>query len=173
MMPKEKLRHADVVTALLLIGLSSAVLIGASRMPLRGTYGGVVNVWYVSPAAMPFVIGAGLFLMAITLLRASAREGGHRGLIPYFALRLRGLSTNRQVHRMVGVVALLGIYVYVLLGRVNFFVASSLYLTVFIGLYAHRRGSRGMHWLRILGLGIGVPLAVGYCFREFLLVPLP
>lgn len=173
MMPKEKLRHADVVTAVLLILLSVVVLIGASQMPLRGTYGGVVNVWYVSPAALPFVIAGALLVMSISLLRSAVREGGHRGLIAFFGTRFRTLPRNPPVHRMIGVVVLLCIYVYGLLGRMNYFVASSLYLLVFMGIYAHRHDSHWRHWVKILGLGIGVPLAVGYGFREYLFVPLP
>jgi len=173
MMPKEKLRHADVVTASLLSLLSLALLIGASRMPLRGTYGGVVNVWYVSPAALPFVIGTGLLVMSLGLLRRALREGGHRGLVAFFRARIRALPENRPVHRMLGVVALLAIYVYGLLGRVDYFLASSLYLCVFMGIYAYRQDSHWAHWTKILLLGIGIPVAVGYAFREFLFVPLP
>lgn len=173
MMPKDKLRRADVVTATLLILLSLSVLIGASRMPLRGTYGGVVNVWYVSPAAMPFVIGGGLLAMSIALLLKALGEGGHRGLVAFFAARFRALPSNRPVHRMAGVAALLVIYVYGLIGRMDYFVASSLYLCAFMGVYAHRQAAHWRHWTTLLLLGIGIPLAVGYAFREFLLVPLP
>jgi hypothetical protein len=173
MMPREKLRHADVVTAVLLMLLSVAVLIGSSRMPLRGTYGGVVNVWYVSPAALPFVIAGGLMIMSAALLLRVIREGGHRGLVPFFAARLRALPGNRPVHRMAGVVALLGIYVYGLIGRVDYFVASGLYLVVFMGIFAHRQGTRWAHWLKVLLLGVGIPVGVGYAFREYLFVPLP
>jgi hypothetical protein len=173
MMPKEKLRHADVVTAVLLILLSLAVMAGASQMPLRGTYGGVVNVWYVSPAALPFVIGLGLLLMGSHLLRAAIKEGGHRGLLGFFAARLRAVHRNTQVHRMLGVVLLLGVYVYGLLGRIDYFLASIFYLVAFMAFYAHREGSLWRHRLKILGLGTLVPLAVGYMFREYLFVPLP
>jgi hypothetical protein len=173
MMPKEKLRHADVVTAVLLMLLSLAVMIGAGQMPLRGTYGGVVNVWYVSPAALPFVIGMGLFLMALHLLRFAIDEGGHRGILRFFGARARTLRGNTPVHRMLGVVLLLGIYVYGLIGRIDYYLASILYLVAFMALYAHREGPRWRHWVKIFVLGILVPLAVGYGFREYLFVPLP
>lgn len=173
MMPKEKLRHADAITAVLLILLSLGVMVGASQMPLRGTYGGVVNVWYVSPAALPFVIAAGLLLMAMHLLRSTMDEGGHRGLLRFFAARLRTVHGNTKVRRMLGVVLLLGIYVYGLIGRIDYFLASMLYLVASMALYAHREGPHWRHWLKILGLGILVPLAVGYGFREYLFVPLP
>ena len=68
---------------------------------------------------------------------------------------------------------LLSLYVYWLLGRLDYFVASSLYLVTFMGIYAHRQGPHWMHWVKILVLGIGVPLGVGYAFREYLFVPLP
>jgi hypothetical protein len=173
MMPKEKLRHADVVTSVLLILLCVAVLIGASQMPLRGTYGGVVNVWYVSPAALPFIIAGGLIIMSIALLRRAIREGGHRGMAPFFLARLRTLPRNRPVHRMAGVVALLAIYVYGMIGRMDYFAATSLYLVAFMGIFAHRQASPWAHWVKILILGIGVPVVVGYAFREYLFVPLP
>ena len=50
MLDQNNLRKADVVTGICLVLLSIVVIIGALQMPIGGTYGGVDNPWYASPA---------------------------------------------------------------------------------------------------------------------------
>lgn len=175
MMPKEKLRKADVLAAVGFIALGGVVIAGALQMPMGGTYGGVRNPWWASPAMFPLMIGTLLILCSLIVLGRALAEGGHRGLIGFFGQRLRGLPRNVEVHRLVLAAALMGFYVFALFGRIDFYIASSLFLIAFMacfyrpggGIFAPRR------WLVILAVGALMPVVTGYLFRTYLLVPLP
>jgi hypothetical protein len=175
MMPKEKLRKADIVTSICLIILGLSVLYGASRMPMTGTYGGVTNVWYVSPAVIPILIGSLIIIFSIGILIRSIRDGGHKGIIGYFSGKMKGMSRNTEVKRIFIIWAWSSVYIFVLLGRINFYLASSMFLGPFMLMF-YRPGSASLrfkHFAFILILCAILPIAVGYLFNQYLLVPLP
>jgi hypothetical protein len=84
MMEKPRLRGADVVTSLLLIVFGGWVLWQAFHMPMKDSFGGVMNVWYVSPALLPIIIGAGVIALASSILAHALKEarGGGSGSRP-------------------------------------------------------------------------------------------
>lgn len=175
MMPKEKLRKADIVTALCLILLGLAVLFGASRMPMSGTYAGVTNVWYVSPAILPILIGVLIIIFSIGVLIRAIRDGGHREIIRYFAEKTKGLSRNREVQRILIIWIWSSVYIFIMIGRINFYVASFLYLCPFMLLF-YRPGRESLklkHFALIIVLCALLPIGIGYIFYRYLLVPLP
>jgi len=175
MMPEEKLRKADIVTAICLILLGLAVLYGASQMPMKGTYGGVTNVWYVSPAVLPILIGTLIIVFSIGVLIRAVKRGGHKEIIQYFLEKAKGLSKNIEVYRILTIWILSSIYIFILLGKINFFLASFLYLCPFMLLF-YRPGGASLkvkHTAFIIFLCAIIPLGIGYLFNKYLLVPLP
>lgn len=62
------LRRADMKTALVLMFISALVIIESLSFPLTGSYAGVQNVWYVSPALFPIIISSVLFICGLSLL---------------------------------------------------------------------------------------------------------
>lgn len=78
---KVTMRKRDFITSLILICTSIGILIGASRMPMKGNYGGVQNAWYVSPALLPLIIGIGLLILSCILLINSIVSKGAKGVI--------------------------------------------------------------------------------------------
>ena len=83
---------------IILLGL--AVLFGASQMPVKGTYGGVTNVWYVSPAVLPILIGILIIVFSIGIFIRAVKHGGHKEIIQFFLEKAKGLSKNNEVHRI-------------------------------------------------------------------------
>ncbi len=81
MIDKDAMRKRDFITSLVLICISIGILVGASRMPMKGNYGGVQNVWYVSPALMPLIIGSGLLILSTVLLINSIVSNGAKRAI--------------------------------------------------------------------------------------------
>jgi hypothetical protein len=71
-------RTADFWTSLVLLVLAAAMAGGALQFPLRGTYAGVRNAWYVSPALLPLIVAACLALLALALLLTALRAGAAR-----------------------------------------------------------------------------------------------
>lgn len=55
-MKKKELRKADFITSILLLLFSVWVIMETLKMPMKDTFGGVQNVWYVSPALFPLII---------------------------------------------------------------------------------------------------------------------
>lgn len=127
MMEKEKLRQADFVTSILLIGFGGWVISQALGMPMRESYGGVRNVWYVSPALLPLVVGAGILLLSVMLLVHSVKTGGARE----FLVALRGMSRgiSEANERFLAITVSIIALVYLLIPRVDFVLAVCLFLT--------------------------------------------
>ncbi|MCP3868621.1 MAG: hypothetical protein GY703_11085 [Gammaproteobacteria bacterium] len=60
---KAHLRRLDFRTGILLSLLAIGIIWEASGYPISDSYGGVQNVWYVSPALFPLLVGGLLLLL--------------------------------------------------------------------------------------------------------------
>lgn len=174
-MPKEKLRKADIVAGICLILLGLGVVYGATRMPMKGTYGGVTNVWYVSPAILPILIGVLLVIFSAGILLRAIKDGGHKDIIGYFGTKAKGLPKNAEVHRILIIWAWSSVYIFILLGRINFYLASFIYLGPLMLIFYRPGGAslRLKHFVFVLVLCAVLPIVVGYLFNRYLFVPLP
>lgn len=133
MMEKRQLRQADFVTSVILIGFAIWVLTQALQMPMRDTYGGVTNVWYVSPALFPLFISIALFVLGVLLLVHSIRSGGAAA----FMARLRqGEKRIPESFIRFGAILLAFMsYVYLDIPRVDFYLSTVLFLLFFISAF--------------------------------------
>ena len=81
MMDKDKLRKADFFSGIIILLFGAWIVRQAFKMPMKDSYAGVQNVWYVSPALFPLLIGSilallGLFLVGLLFFGFSyARKG--------------------------------------------------------------------------------------------------
>jgi hypothetical protein len=133
MMQGEKLRRADFVTSLLILGFGAWMLRETFKMPMKDTFGGVQNVWYVSPGLFPLIISSGLLLLGVVLMRHAIREGGAQSCI-------RGLKSIRAMDReplvrFAGILLGLISFVYLFIPRVDFFLSTILLLFYFVTAY--------------------------------------
>lgn len=201
MLSKEKLRRADVVGSLLLIGMGTAVLAGALRMPRQGSYGGIVMEWYTSPAFFPLLLGVLLILCASGVLVRAMADGGHRHLAGEIRRILRSLPTSKIAHRIGAIWALLAGYILCLALHpfawlshfmefrggssltavlvepegANYVVSSFLFLALFMFVF-YLPGVATSKWKRavaILSMSGLVAWGVAYLFTEYLYSPLP
>lgn len=139
MLEIDKLRKADLFsgTAILLLGLF--VVGQATQMPMKDSYAGVQNVWYVSPALFPLFIGSMLALLGLLLIKAAFKEVGSAGLLSV----LKYLSSSDFASflklpatiRFYGITLNLLIFVFLLIPRVDFFLASILFLLIFFFMF--------------------------------------
>lgn len=135
MLDKKKLRKADLFsgTAIFLLGLF--IVSQAFQMPMKDSYAGVQNVWYVSPALFPLLVGSMLALLGILLMRTAIKEVGMKGLksvlayfcSPDFILFLKQNDTVRYY----AIILNLLVFVFIFIPRIDFFLASILFLLVF------------------------------------------
>ena len=135
---KGKLRRDDFKTGILLILLSLGVLWEASTYPMTDSYGGVQNVWYVSPALFPLIIGLLLFILALVLVGNALVFHGWSAV--WRDKNVIQTRPGRGVLRFFGVVVFFSAFVYAYIPNVDFFIASVLFLFTFIsGYYLERK----------------------------------
>ena len=71
MMEKETLRKADFFSGLAVCLLGLFIVSQGLKMPMKDSWGGVMNVWFVSPALFPLFVGAMLVLLGALLVRSA------------------------------------------------------------------------------------------------------
>ncbi len=135
---KANLRRDDFKTGLLLILLSLSVLWEASSYPMTDSYGGVQNVWYVSPALFPLIIGLLLLILSLVLVGNAIAQVGWSNV--WFIKRQKNRQKHRLDLRFFAIVLFFSLFVYAYIPYVDFFIASAFFLFVFIsGYYLERR----------------------------------
>jgi hypothetical protein len=119
MMEKKKLRRADFVFSVILLAFSLFILGNTFTMPMKDSWGGVMNVWYVSPALLPLIVSAALIILGVVLLLYSIRTGGARDFLANIRKRTLGISAANV--RFLAVLLALASFVYLNIPRVDFF----------------------------------------------------
>ena len=134
MMEKTKLRQADFVSSILFILFGLWILFQAFQMPMQDTFGDVQNVWYVSPALMPLIIGTAISILGTVLLVSSIKSGGAANFIE--SMKSIRLNISESGYRFIGVLVALVTFVYLYIPRVDFFMSILFFLSYFIPAYA-------------------------------------
>ena len=80
MLEKDTLRKADIFSGSIIFLFGLFVVYQALQMPMKDTYGGVQNVWYVSPAIFPLFIGAVIALLGLALVGIALKSVGRQQL---------------------------------------------------------------------------------------------
>lgn len=139
MLEPEKLRKADLATGLIFVLLGLWIIIMALQMPMKDSYGGVQNVWYVSPALFPLCVGGAIALLGLLLVGIRAKQMGTGQLQALTGSLLSGPSRRFKMsgalHRFFAIVGLLLVYVYIHIPSVDFLICTTLFLTVSILVY--------------------------------------
>lgn len=136
MMDKDKLRKTDIYSgaAIFLFGLW--IILQAIKMPMKDSWGGVQNVWYVSPAIFPLLVGCMIMLLGGLLCRTALKMVGFKA----FGQTVRWLLSKAlwqflnsiPVLRFYTIVALFLSFVFLTIPRIDFFLSAFLFLVVFI-----------------------------------------
>ena len=132
-MRKKELRKADFITSVLLLLFSLWIIVETLKMPMKDTFGGVQNVWYVSPALFPLIISIFIMVLGLILLIHSIQSGGAKYFLDNFSLRYKGLSEKNI--RFIGILLALFSFVYLNIPRIDFFISVTLFLTYFISVF--------------------------------------
>lgn len=198
MIEEKPLRKLDLVAGAGLSALGIAIIANALQMPIGGTYGGVDNPWYASPAAMPLLIGSALLICAATIIVQALARSGAVGfpdfLKTFWQEKIKTLATVRAL------IAWGGLLVYALLLQLkvfagfsynlrnigapawladpsgaNYVLCSFLFLFGFIlAFYRPQDAFPSKGKIALIAAGsLGAALAVGWIFSELLRVPLP
>jgi hypothetical protein len=175
MLPRQSLRRADVVASCAFMALGAVVIYRAYQMPWASARTGGSVQWYLSPGLFPVVVGALLILFSTRVLINALKEGGQNGIGAATRAWFAGLPQNRGVHRVAIISVLMAIYVFGAVGRVNFVVASAIFLFVSIALFWWPTSGKSLPVSASItaAIAIGIPLVITWIFTTFLFVPMP
>lgn len=133
-MDKVELRKKDFITSLILIAFGIFMLLYTLiEIPMKDSWGGVMNVWFVSPGLFPVCIGGLIILMGIVLCRRAIKDGGAKKFIEGLSRRTEG-SPDKTL-RFFGILLVIVAYVYLYIPRIDYFLSTLLTLFVFITLF--------------------------------------
>lgn len=139
MMEKDTLRKADIFSGGVIFLVGAFIVSQALKMPMKDSWGGVQNVWYVSPAIFPLFVGAMIMLLGGLLIRTALKEVGWKALTSVKSYLFsrdfpRFLALEANI-RFYAIVSLLFSFVFLFIPRVDFFLAAIEFLLVFICMF--------------------------------------
>jgi hypothetical protein len=146
MMEKDKLRKADIFSGSLIVLLGLFIISQAVRMPMKDSWGGVQNVWFVSPALFPLLVGGMLTFLGTVLIFIACKSTGREGIRSVI-----GFLTSRElvkfmkeplIVRFYAIVFNLLVFVFLMVPHIDFFLAAIYFLLVsfvmfYFGDYKH------------------------------------
>ena len=155
-MEEKKARNAakDLFCGVLLVLFGIYVIIDSLNMK-------VYNTFIDAPGFFPTLIGAVLVVLGAVLAFIGFKLGGARELKEVMnGPFIKQFITSDSTIRVVVLVAMMVVYIYVLLGRVHFIIATSIYLIAnFLYLKATKQW-----WLSIL-IAVAMSTIVYYAFK--------
>ena len=133
-MEKVELRKKDYLTSLVLLTFGLFVIIyTVLTMPMKDSFSGVINVWYVSPALFPLCIGAFIAQGGLVLMGRAIRDGGARKFWEDILAGKR--ESSEETLRLLAVLLPIFSYVYLNIPRVDYFLSTLSCLVVFTTLF--------------------------------------
>jgi len=139
MLEKDTLRKADIFSGALMFLFGLFVVYQALQMPMKDTYGGVQNVWYVSPAIFPLFIGAIISVLGIALTVIALKSADLQQLQAVFGYlassELVDFLKRPATIRFYAIVLVFSSFIFVMIPRIDFFPAAVFFLMVFISMF--------------------------------------
>lgn len=121
--------------------------------------------WFIAPGVFPFILSTGIVIMALSLMVTTLRESG--GLDRTYLDKLRNVLASNAFWILLAEVGLLLLYIFVLLGRLHFAVATVIYL--FSAMFVVRAAA----WYTMAVISVAVSVGVTYLFGNLFRIPLP
>jgi hypothetical protein len=136
MLDKDKLRKADVYSGAIIFLFGLWIVSQALKMPMKDSWGGVQNVWYVSPALFPMFVGIIIMILGALLSRTALKTIGmktFRETLGWLLSReLFAFLNSVKNLRFYTITVLFLSFVFLNIPRIDFFLSAVLFLVVFI-----------------------------------------
>ncbi|MDC0335920.1 tripartite tricarboxylate transporter TctB family protein [Pseudodesulfovibrio sp.] len=162
-MEKEQLRKADLLTGLIFFVFGLWVVYEGLKMPMAESYGGVQNVWYVSPALFPLCVGGAITLLGLGLFKVALSSVGTANATKAIKSLFVGEEgeegiTSEGNFRFLTIVILFVCYVFLFIPRVDFLICSLLFLFTFINIFHLDDPVIFRKMLKVFSLGVIVTI---------------
>lgn len=127
-------RALDFWAALFLIGLSLLLLAKTTALPFFDASSGGVDsgAWYNSAALTPYVVFGALLALSLGLLWVAIRDGGAAAALGGLGAPMLRRFAEGDVQRGAAVAAILLLYIFALVPRVDFIIATALLVTALV-----------------------------------------
>lgn len=159
---KKTLRKMDQVFGILLTALAVIFGIITYNMPWNGIAGGGVKA---APGILPIIVCGALAVMGILLTIEGYKEGGK---ITADDIKAGSkVLVSKEALRIYLMIALIASYIFGLLGRIHFAIATFIFLSVFFLVV------KAGKWWSCLLLAAIVAFAITFAFGELIGIPLP
>jgi hypothetical protein len=133
-MDKTELRKKDFITSFILIAFGIWMLFYTlTEIPMKDSWGGVMNVWFVSPGLFPVCIGILIIIMGIVLCNRAIRDGGAKKFFEDLSHRKK--NSSGKTLRLLGILLIIVAYVYLYIPRIDYFLSTMFSLMVFISFF--------------------------------------
>lgn len=165
--------HLDFLVSLILIGVCIAIIITCQGYYQQQLKRRIVSTFYESTGFMPTVFAGFLMLMSVIQLIGSLRKGS----IPAYAVQLvnsfKATMVSSGFWKAVGGLVIFGIYVYGLLAKIPFGVASFIVLYTTL-MYAHWDEYKNPKtWLKMGIIALCASAGIVILFQYIFAVPMP
>jgi len=159
---KNSMAGIDFVSSIVLIAFSLGIILWSLKMPRPGG-------WSSAPGLLPLFLGACILFMSLSMLISSIRNEGFSRLITKFqGFPLSQTISDTKKRRLLEITLLIALYIFGLLGRMPFELASFIYLVSTLSFFWRKGG-----WKKIILLSILVPLGMGALFKIVFVVIMP
>jgi hypothetical protein len=133
-MDKTELRKKDFITSFVLIAFGIWMLFYTlTEIPMKDSWGGVMNVWFVSPGLFPVCIGILIIIMGIVLCNRAIKDGGAKKFFEDLSHRKK--NSSGKTLRLLGILLVIVAYVYLYIPRIDYFLSTMFSLMVFISFF--------------------------------------
>lgn len=156
----------DLVSSIVIFGIGVFSMIHGGLMPVAQLTGSP-DLWYVAPGIFPVLTGAVLALLAVVLFVRAVRNGGLLG--PEDMQAIRHYFTTREFFKLAAAIGFMAIYIFVLIGRLPYYLASFVYLAGNMAVFR----KTGYAWWKIPVICVIAVAAITYGFGTLARIPLP
>ncbi len=163
--------HLDFLTSLILIGVSIAVFITCQGYYQQQLKRRIVTTFYESTGFMPTVFAGFLLVLALFLLVGSLRTGSVKAHAARLVSSFKATMVSRKFWKAVGGLVFFGVYVYGLLGKLSFGVASFIVLFVTL-MYTHLE-KNVKTWVKMMLIALCASGGIVLLFQYAFSVPMP
>jgi len=161
MIKTEKMAAADLVMGIFLIIFGGIVIWSSLNMRIYKTF-------LDAPGFFPFILGILFVGLGIIMTLSSLRRKGYDQIKQGIkSFNISHLFQNIQLRRVIVLITLMALYIFVLIHRVHFILATMLYL--FFTLYY----LKSTNLVKIIIISVATALIISTFFTEFFKIPLP